>query len=255
MHLPFEVADYVDFYSSRHHAENVGRMFRPDAEPLPPNWRHLPIGYHGRAGTVAVSGTPVRAPVRPAPAPGDDVPAFGPSRRLDFEAEVGFVVGAPSELGDAGAGRAPSPSTCSASAWSTTGRPATCRRGSTCRSGPFLGKSFLTSVSPWVVPLAALEAARVPPPPRDPSPLPYLRDDEHPWGLDLSPRGAAQRRGGQPSAVRRPVLDGRPAARAPDGQRGLAAHRRPVRLGHRQRAASATSAGRCSSCPGTGRSR
>src|SRR5687767_13962741 len=94
MHLPVEVADYVDFYSSQHHAENLGRMFRPDSEPLTPNWKHLPIGYHGRAGTVAVSGTPVVRPCGQRKAPADDAPTFGPSQRLDIQAEVGFVVGA-----------------------------------------------------------------------------------------------------------------------------------------------------------------
>jgi fumarylacetoacetase len=185
MHLPFEVADYVDFYSSRHHAENVGRMFRPDAEPLTPNWRHLPIGYHGRAGTVVVSGTPVRRPCGQFLVPGDDVPAFGPSRRLDFEAEVGFVVGVPTEAGT----RVPVGDfadhvfgVCLVNDWSARDVQA----WEYVPLGPFLGKSFLTSVSPWVVPLAALEAARTPPPARDPLPRLYLRDDEHPWGLDLT---------------------------------------------------------------------
>src|SRR5215212_1582733 len=99
LHLPVEVADYVDFYSSQHHAENLGRMFRPDSPPLTPNWKHLPIGYHGCAGTVAVSGTPVVRPSGQRKAPADDAPTFGPSQRLDIEAEVGFVVGTPSELG------------------------------------------------------------------------------------------------------------------------------------------------------------
>jgi fumarylacetoacetase len=185
MHLPFEVSDYVDFYSSRHHAENVGRMFRPDADPLTPNWRHLPIGYHGRAGTVAVSGTPVRRPCGQFLVPGDDVPAFGPSRRLDFEAEVGFVVGVPSAAGT----RVPVGDfadhvfgVCLVNDWSARDVQA----WEYVPLGPFLGKSFLTSVSPWVVPLAALEAARTPPPARDPLPRLYLRDDEHPWGLDLT---------------------------------------------------------------------
>ena len=98
--LPFTVADYVDFYSSLEHATNLGRMFRPDAEPLLPNWRHLPVGYHGRAGTVVVSGTPIRRPRGQAKTPEADVPAYGPSRRLDIELEVGFVVGVPSRPGE-----------------------------------------------------------------------------------------------------------------------------------------------------------
>jgi fumarylacetoacetase len=183
LHLPVEVADYVDFYSSEQHATNLGRILRPGTEPLTPNWKHLPIGYHGRSGTVVVSGTPV---VRPCgQLPDDAAPAFGPTRRLDVEVEVGFVVGVPTERGE----RVPVEAfpdhvfgVCLVNDWSARDVQAWEYRP----LGPFLGKSFLTSVSPWVVPLAALEAARVPPPPRDPEPLPYLRDDEHPWGLDLT---------------------------------------------------------------------
>jgi fumarylacetoacetase len=184
LHLPWQVGDYVDFYSSIHHAENLGRMFRPDAEPLTPNWRHLPIGYHGRSGTVAVSGTPVVRPCGQRRPPDAAAPLFGPSARLDIEAEVGFVVGAPSALG------APVPVTEFAehvfgvvlvNDWSARDLQA----WEYVPLGPFLGKSFLTSVSPWVVPLDALAAARVAPPPQDPEPLPYLRGSE-PWGLDLA---------------------------------------------------------------------
>jgi fumarylacetoacetase len=185
LHLPLEVGDYVDFYSSEAHAENVGRMFRPDAEPLTPNWRHLPIGYHGRAGTVRVSGTPVIRPCGQRKAPTDDLPTFGPSQRLDIEAEVGFIVGAGSELGETVALDAfPDHvfGVCLVNDWSARDLQA----WEYVPLGPFLGKSFLTSVSPWVVPLAALQAARVPPPARDPEPLPYLRDREDPWGLDLT---------------------------------------------------------------------
>jgi fumarylacetoacetase len=185
LHLPFEVADYVDFYSSRHHAENVGRIFRPDSAPLPANWTHLPIGYHGRAGTVQMSGTPVVRPSGQRKAPADDAPTFGPSVRLDIEAEVGFVVGVGSQLGTPvplGAFHEHVFGVCLVNDWSARDLQA----WEYVPLGPFLGKSFLTSVSPWVVPLAALEAARVQPPARDPQPLPYLCDDEHPWGLDLT---------------------------------------------------------------------
>jgi fumarylacetoacetase len=184
LHLPFEVADYVDFYSSLQHAENVGRIFRPDSAPLTPNWRHLPIGYHGRAGTVRVSGTPVVRPNGQRPEPGGD-PSFGPSRRLDFEAEVGFVVGTPSETGrPVPVGAFPDHvfGVCLVNDWSARDIQA----WEYVPLGPFLGKSFLTSVSPWVVPLAALEAARVPGPERHPRPLPYLDDDVHPWGFDIA---------------------------------------------------------------------
>ena len=184
LHLPVEVADYVDFYSSQHHAENLGRMFRPDSAPLTPNWKHLPIGYHGRAGTVQVSGTPVVRPSGQRKAPTDDAPTFGPSQRLDIEAEVGFVVGTPSELGR------PVPlagfpehvfGVCLVNDWSARDL----QSWEYVPLGPFLGKSFLTSVSPWVVPLAALEGARVAPPARDVPLLPYLDDHGEPWGLDI----------------------------------------------------------------------
>lgn len=183
MRLPIEVADYVDFYSSRDHAENLGRMFRPDSPALTPNWTHLPIGYHGRAGTVRLSGTPV---LRPRGQFRDGAgPAFGPSRRLDIEAEVGFVAGVPSELGTpvpVGDFAAHVFGVCLVNDWSARDLQA----WEYVPLGPFLGKSFLTSISPWVVPLAALSAARVPPPPRDQPLLPYLDDAAEPWGLDLS---------------------------------------------------------------------
>lgn len=186
LHLPFEVADYVDFYSSEHHAVNVGRMFRPGAaEPLPPNWRHQPVGYHGRAGTVVVSGTPVIRPTGQYLEPGADTPTFGPSVRLDMEAEVGFVVGVPSQLGQ----RVPMSAlpdhvfgVCLVNDWSARDLQA----WEYVPLGPFLGKSFATSVSPWVVPLDALRSARITPPPRAQGLLPYLDDaNEEPWGLDI----------------------------------------------------------------------
>ena len=183
LHLPFEVADYVDFYSSQHHAENVGRLFRPDGEPLTPNWKHLPIGYHGRAGTVVVSGTDVVRPSGQRKGPRDEAPAFGPSNRLDIEAEVGFVVGVPSRHGapvDVSDFAEHVFGVCLLNDWSARDIQA----WEYVPLGPFLGKSFATSVSPWVVPLEALEAARVDGPVQDPPVLPYLRRLE-PWGLDL----------------------------------------------------------------------
>ena len=179
--LPFTVADYVDFYASEHHATNVGRIFRPGGEALSPAWKHLPIGYHGRAGTVVVSGTPVRRPsgLRRA---GDGV-AFGSTAKLDLEAEIGFVVGAPSRQGE--------PvmiddverhvfGLCLVNDWSARDVQAF----EYVPLGPFLGKSFATSVSPWVVPLAALAGARTAPPEQAPVPADYLRA-EAPWTLDL----------------------------------------------------------------------
>jgi fumarylacetoacetase len=189
MHLPFRVADYVDFYCSLQHATNLGRMFRPDSEPLLPNWRHLPVGYHGRSGTVVVSGTEIVRPSgqRKAPEPASTGSTtgveFGPSRRLDIETELGFVVGAPSTLGR------PVPTSAFAehvfgvlplNDWSARDIQA----WEYVPLGPFLGKSFATSISAWVTPLAALDAARVPLPGQDPEPLAYLRVEE-PAGYDL----------------------------------------------------------------------
>jgi fumarylacetoacetase len=181
--LPFAVADYVDFYSSVEHASNVGRLFRPDADPLLPNWRHLPIGYHGRAGTVVVSGTPIRRPSGQRRGPGEDAPSYGPSARLDVELELAFVVGTPTTLGESvsvgesmehvfGALLLNDWSARDLQAWEY--RPL----------GPFLGKSFATSVAGWVTPLDAILERRVPAPAQDPEPLPYLR--EEPWALDLA---------------------------------------------------------------------
>jgi fumarylacetoacetase len=185
LRLPFTVADYVDFYSCEQHAANVGRMLRPGRPALPANWRHLPVGYHGRAGTVVVSGTPVTRPDGQRRLP-DGTVTFGPSTALDFEAEVGFVVGVPSAPGQ------PVPLTgftdhvfgvCLVNDWSARDIQA----WEYIPLGPMLGKSFATSVSPWVIPLDALAAARVRPPVRDPCPLPYLDDTgTDPWGLDIT---------------------------------------------------------------------
>jgi fumarylacetoacetase len=180
--LAVEVADYVDFYSSLEHACNVGRMFRPDADPLPPNWRHLPAGYHGRSGTVVVSGTPIRRPSGQRREPGDDAPVFGPSVRLDIELELGFVVGTASGAGEPVAvDRALDHvfGVVLLNDWSARDLQAWEYRP----LGPFLAKSFATSVAAWVTPLDAIRAQRVPAPAQEPVPLPYLR--EEPWALDL----------------------------------------------------------------------
>ncbi|HSA52694.1 MAG TPA: fumarylacetoacetase [Yinghuangia sp.] len=185
LRLPFEVADYVDFYSSEHHASNVGRIFRPDSRPLTPNWKHLPIAYHGRSGTVVVSGTDIVRPCGQRKAPADESPTYGPCLRLDIEAEVGFVVGTGTRLGD----RVPLDGLrdhvfgmCLVNDWSARDIQA----WESVPLGPFLGKSFATSVSPWIVPLDALAHAWVTPPARDVEPLPYLDDrDSEPAALDL----------------------------------------------------------------------
>jgi fumarylacetoacetase len=179
LHRPFEVGDYVDFYASENHAANVGRLFRPGADALMPNWKHLPVGYHGRSGTVVVSGTPVPRPNGQRPGP-----TFGPAQRLDFEAEVGFVIGVGSGPGSPvsvgafadhvfGAFLVNDWSARDIQAWES--RPL----------GPFLAKSFATSISPWIVPLEALEPARTTTPPQDPEPLPYLTGPGN-TGFDLA---------------------------------------------------------------------
>lgn len=171
-HLPVEVGDYVDFYASIDHATNLGRIMRPDSAPLLPNWRHLPVGYHGRSGTIIESGTPV---VRPSgQRRGDDGPTFGPSERLDIEAELGFVVGAPSSMGTPVATEAFPDHVFGAfllNDWSARD----IQGWEAQPLGPFLGKSFATSIAAWVTPLDALEAARVDLPVQDPQPLDYLR--------------------------------------------------------------------------------
>jgi fumarylacetoacetase len=177
LRLPFAVGDYVDFYASEQHATNLGHILRPGQPALLPNWHHLPVGYHGRSGTVVVSGTPI---VRPQ----GQRPDFGPTQRLDVEVEVGFVVGAPSTHGT------PVPTSafpahvfgvCLVNDWSARDIQAWEYQP----LGPFLGKSFATSVSPWLVPLAALSSARVPVGSASRELTPYLREDE-PWGLDLT---------------------------------------------------------------------
>jgi fumarylacetoacetase len=187
MQLPFQVGDYVDFYSSEEHATNLGRLFRPGQPPLLPNWKHLPIGYHGRAGTVIVSGTDVVRPCGQRKPPDAGAPTYGPSQRLDIEAEIGFVLGPGSEPGVPlstkdfadqvfGIVLVNDWSARDIQAWEY--QPL----------GPFLGKSFATSVSPWVVPLDALAGARVAAPVQDPPVLPYLADDRVGYDIRLEVR-------------------------------------------------------------------
>jgi fumarylacetoacetase len=183
MHLPVDVGDYVDFYSSLEHASNIGRILRPNAEPLPPNYRYVPIGYHGRSSTVVVSGTPVRRPHGQRKAPDAEAPTFGPSTSLDVEVEMGWLAGAANVHGEPVSPDAVREhvfgyvllndwSARDVQAWEY--QPL----------GPFLAKSFATSISPWVVTLDALEPFRVTEPAREPEPLPYLRARE-PWAYDV----------------------------------------------------------------------
>jgi fumarylacetoacetase len=182
MSMPFEVADYVDFYASEHHARRVGEILRPGTPPLTPNWKHLPIGYHGRAGSVVVSGTEVTRPRGLRGGPGEE-PLFGPTTKLDFEAELGWVVGAGSE-GPVAVAAFESHvfGVVLLNDWSARDIQAY----EYVPLGPFLGKSFATSISAWVVPLAALEEAATAPPVQDPPLAPYLQGPSVGYDLELS---------------------------------------------------------------------
>lgn len=196
MHLPVRVGDYTDFYSSIEHATNVGKLFRDPDNALLPNWKHLPVAYHGRASSIIASGIDIRRPAGQMLPPGADTPVFGPTQRLDFELEVAFVIGKENALGQ--------PITTADAEeyifgfllfndWSARDiqsweyRPL----------GPFLGKNFASSVSPWIVPLEALAPFRVAGPKQDPPVLPYLQyADDHHFDINLEvgiqPRGEAE---------------------------------------------------------------
>ncbi len=184
MVVPMNVGDYVDFYSSIEHATNLGKIFRPDGEALMPNWRHLPIAYHGRSSTIVIDGTPIVRPSGQRKPPGSDAPVFGPSTKLDIELEVGFVTGPGNKLGE------PIPAEKArdhifglvlVNDWSARDIQAWEYQP----LGPFLGKSFATTISPWIVTLEALEPFRTKGPSQDPQPLPYLRSPDR-WAYDIS---------------------------------------------------------------------
>lgn len=181
MCIPTLVGDYVDFYSSLHHATNLGRMFRPNAEPLLPNWRHIPIGYHGRTATLVPDQSTIRRPhgIRLI----DNEPVFGPSTSLDFELEVGFVLGTGNNIGepiaiDDAANHIYG--ICLVNDWSARDIQAFEYQP----LGPFLGKSFATSVSPWVISMEALGPYRIPSPVQEPPVAQYLSTEQD-WGLSL----------------------------------------------------------------------
>jgi fumarylacetoacetase len=185
MLLPVKIGDYTDFYSSMEHATNVGKMFRDPENALLPNWKHLPVGYHGRASSIVVSGTPIRRPKGQFKDASMEKPAFGPSRSMDFELELAFITGKATQLGDSVAtGEAEDYifgmvlfndwSARDIQAWEYV------------PLGPFLGKNFGSSISPWVLPLEALEPFRVPGPVQDPEVLPYLSSSkEHNFDIQL----------------------------------------------------------------------
>ena len=184
MHLPVEVGDYTDFYSSIEHATNVGKMFRDPANALLPNWKHLPVGYHGRASSIVVSGTPIQRPSGQVLPKGADQPVFQPSARLDFELEMAFIIGKESKLGQ------PISTTAAAdyifglalfNDWSARD----IQQWEYVPLGPFLGKNFGSSMSPWVVTLEALEPFKINGPEQEPTVLPYLQF-EGPWNFDVA---------------------------------------------------------------------
>lgn len=174
MQLPARIGDYTDFYSSYHHAHNVGTMLRGPENALMPNWKWLPVGYHGRASSVVVSGAEVRRPKGQIKPPDASAPVFGPTKSLDFELEMAFLIGPGNALGQ------PVPIDCAVdhifgfvlmNDWSARDIQAWEYQP----LGPFLAKNFCTSISPWVVTLEALEPFQKPLPKQDPEPLPYLR--------------------------------------------------------------------------------
>lgn len=183
MHLPVEIGDYTDFYSSKSHATNVGTMFRGKEKALQPNWLQLPLAYHGRASSVVVSGTEFQRPYGQVIEDGAPEPSYRPSQEVDFELEMGFFVGPGNRLGR------PVPMVEAAehifglvlvNDWSLRD----VQRWEYRPLGPFLSKSLATSISPWVVTLEALEPFRCPGPEQAPQPLPYLRSSEH-WAFDI----------------------------------------------------------------------
>lgn len=185
MQLPVHIGDYTDFYSSKEHATNVGKMFRDPENALLPNWLHIPVGYHGRSSTIIPSGTPIRRPNGQTMPKGAEKPVFGPSKLLDFELEMAFITTDANAIGE--------PIAISEAEnyifglvlfndWSARDL----QKWEYVPLGPFLGKNFASSISPWIVTLDALEPFRVPSPKQDPEPLPYLmQEGDHSFDIHL----------------------------------------------------------------------
>jgi fumarylacetoacetase len=185
MHLPIRVGDYTDFYSSREHATNVGTMFRDPANALLPNWLHIPVGYHGRASSIVVSGTPIHRPKGQTKADDADAPSFGPCRLLDFELEMGFVIGKSNKMGTAVSVEDAEDHIFGMvifNDWSARD----IQKWEYVPLGPFLGKNFASSVSPWVITMEALEPFRTASPKQEPAVLPYLEQKkDHNFNINL----------------------------------------------------------------------
>ncbi|MBV9393107.1 MAG: fumarylacetoacetase [Methylobacteriaceae bacterium] len=184
LHLPIEVMGFTDFYSSREHASNVGKMFRPHGEPLMPNWLHMPIGYNGRASTVVVSGTPARRPNGQTKPPQANAPIQGASRRLDFELEMGVVVGQPNQIGTP-VSMAQAQEMIFGFVLLNDWSARDIQPWEQPPLGPFQAKAFATSISPWVVTREALAPFLVDGPQQEPMPLPYL-SRKGPQNYDIS---------------------------------------------------------------------
>jgi fumarylacetoacetase len=206
MQVPVDIPAFVDFYSGIHHASNVGRMFRPDMPPLLPNYRHLPVAYNGRASSVVASGVPIRRPRGQTKAPDAPMPSFGPTEELDFELELGFFIADGNELGE------PIPieqaerhmlGLVLVNDWSARD----VQRWEYMPLGPFLAKSFATSISPWIVSLDALAPFRIAGEPQEPEVLPHLRQDA-PGHFDIRLEVSVQT-----AAMHRPQLVSRSNAR------------------------------------------
>ena len=174
LHLPIEVAGYTDFYSSREHATNVGSMFRDKSNPLLPNWLHIPLGYNGRASTVVVSGTEIHRPRGQIKSPTALLPSFGPCKRLDFELEMGVVIGQPTSMGDM-LNEQQAENMIFGFTLLNDWSARDIQQWEYVPLGPFQAKAFATSISPWVVSREALEPFRARGPHQDPEPLSYLR--------------------------------------------------------------------------------
>ena len=199
MQLPVDVGDYTDFYASKEHATNVGSLFRDPENALLPNWLHIPIGYHGRSSSIIPSGTPVRRPMGQMKPGEDGVPNFGPSKLLDFELEMAFIttdanhLGSRVEIAEAedhifGLVQFNDWSARDIQAWEYV------------PLGPFLGKSFASTISPWIVTLDALEPFRIEGPIQDPAPLPYLKQ-EGKMNFDIKLQAAIKPEGGEATVV------------------------------------------------------
>jgi fumarylacetoacetase len=185
MHLPVRVGDYTDFYSSKEHATNVGTLFRDPANALFPNWSHLPVGYHGRSSSIVVSGTPVHRPKGQTKADDADVPSFGPCRLLDFELEMAFIVGKSNDLGSSVSVEKAEDHIFGMvvfNDWSARD----IQKWEYVPLGPFLGKNFASSISPWIITMEALEPFRTASPTQDPKVLPYLEmKKDHNFDINL----------------------------------------------------------------------